>query len=158
MGDFEDKRKYDFASVFWWSILVMVWFQKSKNRLTAQDLLYQFVALRTLFALWERRGVDAFWRSGSLRVKKPAFKIFSGKLKKIVVLHLTYLGRSFKVDLLWGDSWPLGRVGQKEKSVLGYLEHGEAGTLVLFRFHPNSSSSSALPTRFFLTKFSLVVR
>ena len=54
MGDFEDKSKNDFASVFGLiSPLIMVRFKKFKNRLTAQDLLYQCM--------------DTFWRSGSIR-------------------------------------------------------------------------------------------
>ncbi len=49
---------------------------------------------------------------------------------------MTYLGRSFNVDLLWGDSWSRARKDQKEKLVLGYWEHGETGTLVLNSVSP----------------------
>ena len=54
-----------------------------------------------------------------------------------------------------------GRVGQKEKSVLGYGEHGKTSTLVLFRFQMSSSGSIPVPPHFqwgsFELKFSLAV-
>ncbi len=65
------------------SPLIMVWFQKFKNRVTADDLLYQFIYTYTDFwcilTLWERKGIDAFLRTGSIRVntfKVAYFKIY----------------------------------------------------------------------------------
>ena len=51
----------------------MVRFQKFKNRLTAQDLLYQFMAPGRFLALLDCKGVGTFWPSGNLRVKSKMF-------------------------------------------------------------------------------------
>ncbi len=59
MGDFEDKSKNHFASVFG-----HISHFKNFKRLTAQDILYQFMPGRFL-ALWEHRGSMLFGALGA---------------------------------------------------------------------------------------------
>ncbi len=73
MDDFEDKSKNDFASVFW-PFLRQLW-SDFKNWKTGLQLRISSINLWLpvrFLALWERKGVDAFWRSGSLRVNPYA--------------------------------------------------------------------------------------
>ncbi len=73
---------------------------------------------------------------------QPSFKI---RHSVRIVLHLTHLGRSFKVELFLGWLLTPGRVRHKNISVLWWRQHGETGTLVLFWFQPSTSASITVP-------------